>query len=241
MKDISQSDRIIVVMGPTGVGKSTFIECATRQDGRTVGHGLRSCTKDVRAIRSTHPADGYPVVFVDTPGFDDTSRSDVEILSMIANYLMKAYKGNINLASIIYLHKINDNRITGSLLTHLQIFSSLCGQNAMPNVVIATTMWSKVRKEEGDQREEELKCDFWKDILAGGCTVERFLSTYESAWCIIGSIVRKSSGKPFRIQEEMREGIPVNKTGAGGCASKAVPKASMSLMQKLRSFFTRSL
>jgi hypothetical protein len=67
---------------------SQFIECATRQDGRTVGHKLRSFTADIRTVRITHPTDGHPVLFVDTPGFDDTLKSDVEILSMIADFLV---------------------------------------------------------------------------------------------------------------------------------------------------------
>jgi len=86
---ISFQDRIVVVMGPTGAGKSTFIECATRQDGRTVGHKLRSFTADIRTVRFNHPTDGYPVVFVDTPGFEATSRSDMETLSMIADWLVQ--------------------------------------------------------------------------------------------------------------------------------------------------------
>jgi hypothetical protein len=37
-----------------------------------------------------HPIAGYPVVFVDIPGFDDTSyRSDTEVLSMTADWLVK--------------------------------------------------------------------------------------------------------------------------------------------------------
>ena len=71
--------------------------------------------------------------------------------------------------------------MTGTLLKNLQIFTSLCGQKAMPNVVIATTMWGKVEKREGEEREEELKSDFWRDMLANGCRTERFENSYESA------------------------------------------------------------
>jgi hypothetical protein len=66
-----------------------FIECATRQNGQSVGHSLRSHTADIRTVRTTHPNGGRPVVFVDTPGFDDTVKSDVEILSTIADWLVK--------------------------------------------------------------------------------------------------------------------------------------------------------
>jgi GTPase Era involved in 16S rRNA processing len=64
-----------------------FINCATGQGGRAVNHNLRSSEVKIQVVRSTHPKDGQPIVFVDTPGFDDTSKSDAEILAMIARWL----------------------------------------------------------------------------------------------------------------------------------------------------------
>jgi len=180
-------DSIVVVMGPTGTGKSTFIERATRQESGTVGHKLRTCTTDIRSVNIIHPENGRSVVFVDTPGFDGPSMSDVQILSMIADFLRDTYKEKAKLATIIYLHKIDDNRMTGSLLKHLQTFANLCGQTTMPNVVIVTTMWGRVTEEEGARREAELKKEFWKDMVADGCKTERFENTYDSAWRVIDS------------------------------------------------------
>jgi hypothetical protein len=81
--------------------------------------------------------------------------------------------------------------MTGSMLRNLELFASLCGQKAMPNVVIATTMWGKVEKEEGEQREAELKSEFWAKMQADGCKTERFENTYDSAWHIIGRPAEK--------------------------------------------------
>jgi len=61
----------------------------------------------------------------------------------------------------------------------------------MPNVVIATTMWDRVSEEEGNEREDELKRDFWTGMVADGCRTERFENTYDSAWRIIGSVIGK--------------------------------------------------
>jgi len=211
-------------MGPTGAGKSTFIERATRQDGQTVGRGLRSFTEDIRTVRITHPANGHPILLVDTPGFDDTSKSDVEILAMIANFLVKTYKGKANLASIIYLHKISDNRMTGSVLKNLQIFASLCGHKAMPNVVIATTMWGKVSKEEGNEREDELKRDFWREMVANGCRTERFENSHDSAWRIIHSLSMPHPAQVLLPTEIVDDKLRINETAAGVTLNKELEK-----------------
>lgn len=61
---------------------------ATQQDGSTIGHSLQSMTSDIRTVRYVHPTTSQPILFVDTPGFDDTYKSDIEILSMIADWLV---------------------------------------------------------------------------------------------------------------------------------------------------------
>lgn len=200
---IFQQDSVVVVMGPTGTGKSTFIERATRQGGHNIGHKLRSVATDIRVVRTMHPTDHHPVVFVDTPGFNGPSPSDVDILQMIADFLVSTYKEKAKLVTIVYLHNISDNRMTGSLLGNIQTFASFCGQTAMPNVVIVTTMWDKVEDEEGSDREEELRDSFWKDMVTKGCKTERFDNTYESAWRIIGSVVGRD-GVPSEIIDNGR-------------------------------------
>jgi hypothetical protein len=81
--------------------------------------------------------------------------------------------------------------MSGSVLRSLKLFAALCGQHALPNVILVTTMWSEVREETGICREGELKAIFWKDMVAGGCRTARFENTYESAWRIVNSAVKK--------------------------------------------------
>jgi len=181
----SQGDRTVLVMGPTGSGKSTFIDVATGRNHHTVG--LQSHTSDIQAERVPHPTTSYSVVFVDFPGFDGTCKPDTEILSIIADWLVQAYKENVNITTIVYLHPITAIRMLRPPLKNLQMFNSICGQQAMPNVIIATTMWGDVKEEIGIRREAELKSNFWGDMVANGCRVKRFKDTYDSVWSIIDS------------------------------------------------------
>ncbi|CAG8599854.1 12087_t:CDS:10, partial [Acaulospora colombiana] len=104
--------------------------------------------------------------------------------------------GNYNLAAILYLHRISDNRMAGSPLKNLELFASLCGRSAMPHVVLVTTMWSHVSEKVGAEREEQLKTSFWHDMMEKGCSVRRFEDTHKSAWDIIKFASSKSSNDP---------------------------------------------
>lgn len=55
-----------------------------------VGNELRSCTRDV-TLSPPFEAGGRLVELIDTPGFDDTSLSDSEVLRKIAMVLAEMY------------------------------------------------------------------------------------------------------------------------------------------------------
>jgi GTPase Era involved in 16S rRNA processing len=67
-----------------------FINKATGQESVTVGHDLFSVDQEVCAISYPYPDDsGRNIVFLDTPGFDDSSRADYDILDSISKWLKK--------------------------------------------------------------------------------------------------------------------------------------------------------
>ncbi|KAF7980092.1 hypothetical protein HWV62_39902 [Athelia sp. TMB] len=228
--ELSRQDRIVVLMGPTGAGKSTvgsffwpslsrvdnsqFIDYATKQNGSSVGHTLSSETSKINIVRCMHPNDNRPVIFVDTPGFDDTNRSDVEILSQIASWFAGVYKKKIPLAAIVYLHRISDNRMASSPLKNLKMFASMCGQKVMPNVVICTTMWTQVDEATGSRREEQLKRDFWAGMIDEGCKVARFKDSSQSVWEIVGKLATQESFTEIS-RELVDEKKTLNETAAG--------------------------
>lgn len=52
-------------------------------------NNLITCTADIRPIITNHPDYGSVFTLVDTPGFDDAYKSDIEILTMIADWVVK--------------------------------------------------------------------------------------------------------------------------------------------------------
>ena len=66
----------------------SYLQFINRASGSNlrVGTGLESCTAEVK-LANEFTLDGRAVTLVDTPGFDDTSRSDVDVLKMIAAFL----------------------------------------------------------------------------------------------------------------------------------------------------------
>ncbi|KAL6918254.1 hypothetical protein FSST1_009749 [Fusarium sambucinum] len=239
--ELSPDDIVIAVMGVTGAGKSTFIHHVT---GQTVGigHGLASHTIGV-SIYTHRIAQDRCVYLIDTPGFDDTSRSDTEVLKEIAFFFSQIYKKNVQLAGIIYLHRITDNRVSGSALKNLSMFKQLCGESAFRHVVLCTSMWDNlgtVFPDIGTTREKELidTSSFWATMHAGGSQVARWLGTKESAEAVVGQIIEihQENGKArLKIQEELVDGgMSLDETGAGREVQREILEVKAELKEKIQ-------
>ncbi|KAF7983574.1 hypothetical protein HWV62_21174 [Athelia sp. TMB] len=238
-EDISLTDDVIILMmGPIAVGKSSFISMAIGGGQETIGYGLEFHTQNIRAVRCRHPQDSRSYVFVDTPGFDDTNLSDVDILIEISSWLNATYKRRINLTAILYLHRISCNRMTGSALRNMDLFQKLCGNRAARNVILVTTMWDEVDEEVGERREAELRDTFWRSMGAHKFQTARFSHTPESAWSILGSSTGHFRPVKLQIQEEMVDkGISLSKTTAGSFLKSGLTllsKQNKVLLDRLR-------
>ncbi|PPR07926.1 hypothetical protein CVT24_000906 [Panaeolus cyanescens] len=199
-------DIIIAVMGPTGVGKSNFIEKLTGMSKvETQGissQGLASFTSDIETIRIYgHPKYGSRIVLADTPGFDDTHRSDMEILVLISNWLKARYESGVLLSGIIYLHRISDNRMSGSPARNLKMFGKLCGDSGARRVAFITTMWDRATEPEKlatyENRQNQLKA-YWAPMIDQGAQVGKFDNTTDSAWQALSLLLPESRQLPHK-------------------------------------------
>ncbi|KAK4182193.1 hypothetical protein QBC35DRAFT_445564 [Podospora australis] len=239
------TDGVILVMGVTGAGKSYFVnQLKSRgvQEEAKEGHSLRSGSypwrffeQNIRCVETTRcqavqiflddeddedsDADGpRSVTIVDTPGFDDTERSDAEVFQEITEFLSTQHALGIPLRGVLYLHKITDNRVTGSSRTYLGLLEPLLGTEAMNNVILVTTMWYVMRGDlegQGMRREGELMNDYWRPLIDKGAIVSRFSGSPESAFSIVSKLAAKEP-VVLKLQEETIDSEKgLRKTAAG--------------------------
>ena len=101
-------DKIVILLGITGVGKSSFINCITNTTRCKVGSSAKSCTQTI--MQSDMSKDGYNFYFVDTPGLDDGEGDEENIVQLNS---IKSKFPRIN-AMIICL-KMDDLKLSKSL------------------------------------------------------------------------------------------------------------------------------
>ena len=179
----------------------------------------------VRAIRikSEVPGSIEEIVLVDNPGFDDIYMTDLEILERIAAWLtdtcglhLKAlflkrcltcdldrYQREVELVGILYFHRINDRRITGTMNYNMWMLGKLSGVDPA-KLIFVTTMWDKTVADRANANEQELRNDFFKPMLVAGANMERFKNTTDSAWKIVSQLLLMHEDHAVTlIQEEM--------------------------------------
>ena len=144
------------------------------------------------------------IVLVDTPGFDDTTKKDADILKLLADWLESMYRAGTKLSGIIYLHRISDDRMRGSSMRSMRMFRKLCGKAFYRNLLLGTTCWSLISEEIGVQREKELMTDqnFWKGLIAKGAQFVRIPDDGWDAKELVYDLARMEPAS-LQIQEEM--------------------------------------
>lgn len=144
-------------------------------------------------------------VLVDTPGFNDTHRSDGDVLKRIVDWLNCTYRQGAKLTGLIYLHPIRETRMEGSALANFRAFQRLCGEDNFEHIVLCTTFWDLVDETTGAAREKELceKREFWAKMMEQGSRVVRIVD-YAQSKDILLRMAQKSP-VTLNVQKEMVE------------------------------------
>ncbi|KAK0619488.1 P-loop containing nucleoside triphosphate hydrolase protein [Immersiella caudata] len=132
---------VVVLLGPTGSGKSTFVKNVTREHVEIGAAGsAKPCTKECKTY--TLSVGGDKCTIIDTPGFGDSPPDNIRALTEIARTLQSIRPHE--LTGAVYFHRITDGRLTGTLRMILEIFKKICGDGFFPRVAFVTTMWDIV-------------------------------------------------------------------------------------------------
>ncbi|OQD87811.1 hypothetical protein PENANT_c005G04333 [Penicillium antarcticum] len=164
------------------------------------------------------------IYLIDTPGFNDTDRSDIDTLSILASYLGASYANGVRIHGIIMLHPISCNRMSGSTLRNIDMMKAMCGYDCYDNLAIATTMSPESttalcgEKHALKKRQAELVRDqrFFGALVSRGAAVFRYnkkgikdsIDEIDSARDIVSYLVDQSdqrAPKVLRLQREIIE------------------------------------
>jgi hypothetical protein len=130
------------------------------------------------------------------------------------------------------MHRITDQRVTGSSLKSLRIFEQVCGEENFPYVVLVTSMWDLLDGEadraQAESRELALrtKDEFFGKMVAGGAKVMRYEGDGPSARSIAQRISMQKSRVVTALQREMADvGKKLEDTAVGAFLREEIDRA----------------
>ncbi|KAF8451220.1 hypothetical protein BDZ91DRAFT_768456 [Kalaharituber pfeilii] len=201
--------RVILILGLSGTGKTSFIRSVTEDETVMVNDSMVGRIEKVRGYPAT--IDGKTFTLVEPPAFDIdfTSAGDweqvVKDLCMWLQDVNKQLSSPIEITGILYFHRISDDRIAGSSKRALRLLQALCGKNYMRNVRLVTTHWDMVTQDVGEAREQELKSEYWREMLDDGAETVPFQGEKDQGLNILSQLVQKHGDAKLQIQRELLE------------------------------------
>ena len=173
------------------------------------------------------------LLVLDTPGFDDSKRTDTEILTEIARVLSAQYELGVQLKGIIYIHRITDVRYGGTAIKTFEVFKKICGEDALKNVLLVTSRWNEVDATLGADRERQLREKFWAFMIGRGSNISRFHGDEDSAQVLASQLLCKDPIVLELQRELVDEGKNLDETVAGSFVSGDLDRLKKKYEQEL--------
>ncbi|KAF8998862.1 hypothetical protein BDQ17DRAFT_1428240 [Cyathus striatus] len=193
------NDIIIVVIGPTGAGKSTFINTLFNDDVTAIGYGQNRCTTNLKPIiypRRFGSAISRRLIVVDTPGFDENSPGEVvNLLTRVSVWMEASYNNQMRVGGFIYIHDISQETMqTKPPPRNLrETLRRLSGDESSSSTILGTTKWSKIGVSLGNDRLYDLKRNFWRYFDQQRSVMVKFRDNHESAIEIVEILLKRFS------------------------------------------------
>ena len=99
------TDNCFLLLGKTGVGKSTLSKILSENQSIIIGNSLHSQTQEANCYECQ--MDDFKYTLIDTPGYDDSNGNDKKNYSHIKQFLTS---NNHKLKGIILLFIFQDSR-----------------------------------------------------------------------------------------------------------------------------------
>ncbi|KAF9052152.1 hypothetical protein BJ165DRAFT_1525011 [Panaeolus papilionaceus] len=198
----------ILIVGPTGAGKSTFIEALAQDPSlRISSNQLEGFTQTVNTYRLMNvKRHAQQIWLVDVPGFADTRISMMNIVSMLKEWMQES--GVVNLGCILYFTPIHSVRLPGSHREVLRTFQALTGAKTAGNITVVTSMWDNLWGDSAKQRAEsnfnQLRDSVWKEFVDDGAQIVKFFNTQESTLSVLNTAFRLSAANFFNLELQFK-------------------------------------
>ncbi|KAI6156085.1 hypothetical protein EDD17DRAFT_1070567 [Pisolithus thermaeus] len=134
---ISPSDVVVFILGPTGSGKSWFMNVLLQSANVhvRVSKGQKPGTTEVHAERCRFDGMQSDIVIVDTPSFSTDMNPDGE--EVVRKWMESNYTKPCKAAGMLYMHNLAFNPDDANLRmsNHLGAFRRACRQNLFPSTI----------------------------------------------------------------------------------------------------------
>ncbi|KAF9034866.1 hypothetical protein BJ165DRAFT_1533892 [Panaeolus papilionaceus] len=206
---------VVVLLGPTGSGKSSFIEAVASNPSLGLSSNkLEGFTTSVSIYRVINAVvySSTPIYLVDVPGFADSKISVMSIVSMLKDMMQTT--PYLDVFHILYHTPINNPRLPGSQRRVLRTFEALAGPDSARNITVVSTMWDSIWNENVRRRAEgnfcQLRDEIWKNYISQGADIVKFHNTQGSALTILEGSLERGWVFEFSIQKSID--LPLRET-----------------------------
>lgn len=162
-------------------------------------------------------------VLIDTPGYGDPKRDDVEILTMIRDCINSEECPSIS--GIVYFQRVTDTRMSSSSeVYNLGVVKTICGEKFYSHIVISTSMWDTLHPNipaAHEKARERIQCLLNAPTGLGplnkaGAVHMQFWGEDSSAQGILQLFASMGPAPRLAFQEQLAQNKPgVRKTDAG--------------------------
>lgn len=174
------------------------------------------------------------IYLADSPGLGDTYRDDASILKDLDDSLAALFHDqDVKLAGVLILHSMSEAKMKRGALRNLSMLRKLMGTTNMHRCRLVTTKQTLAPRGL-NEIEDDLRENYWKELVRNGAIMLPFQDTKGSALQIIATLLDNPNNVVLKLtQETQRERRNLIDTAAGRVVNQELYQAKMSLQKDI--------